>query len=116
MRGSVPHGVPRGDGEEGPGQHPHQGEDPADHHDPGGGAGYTDGDRGRGDGNAAQAVFDLAKANGAPVALRDIGMKGDDLDRACDIALQNQYPNPRALEARALRELLQAAWEGARPA
>lgn len=71
---------------------------------------------GRDDGNAAQAVFDLAKANGAPVALRDIGMKGEDLDRACDIALQNQYPNPRPLEARAIRELLQAAWEGARPA
>lgn len=71
---------------------------------------------GRDDGNAAQAVFDLAKANGAPVALRDIGMQAGDLDKACDIALQNQYPNPRQLEARALRELLQAAWEGARPA
>lgn len=71
---------------------------------------------GRDDGNAAQAVFDLAKANGAPVALRDIGMQAGDLDKACDIALQNQYPNPRPLEARALRELLQAAWEGARPA
>jgi alcohol dehydrogenase class IV len=71
---------------------------------------------GRDDGDAAQAVFDLAKANGAPVALRDIGMQGSDLDRACEIALQNQYPNPRPLEARALRELLQAAWEGARPA
>jgi maleylacetate reductase len=65
--------------------------------------------------NAAQAVFDLAKANGAPVALRDIGMQAHDLDKACEIALQNQYPNPRPLEARAIRELLQAAWEGARP-
>ena len=70
---------------------------------------------GRDDGKAAQAVFDLAKANGAPVALRDIGMQAGDLDKACDIALQNQYPNPRPLEARAIRELLQAAWEGARP-
>ena len=70
---------------------------------------------GRDDGKAAQAVFDLAKANGAPVALRDIGMKADDLDKACAIALQNQYPNPRPLEAAAIRGLLQAAWEGARP-
>jgi maleylacetate reductase len=61
-------------------------------------------------------VYDLAKANGAPVALRDIGMKGEDLDRARDIALQNQYPNPRPLEAAGIRDLLQAAWEGARPA
>ncbi|HEX7892405.1 MAG TPA: maleylacetate reductase [Ramlibacter sp.] len=65
--------------------------------------------------SAAQAVFDLAKDNGAPVALRDIGMKAEDLDRACDIALQNQYPNPRALERGAIRALLQDAFEGRRP-
>jgi alcohol dehydrogenase class IV len=65
--------------------------------------------------NAPQAVFDLARDNGAPVALRDIGMKSEDLDRACDIALQNQYPNPRPLERAAIRQLLQDAWEGRRP-
>ncbi len=65
--------------------------------------------------SAAQAVFDLAKENGAPVALRDIGMKASDLDRACDIAMQNQYPNPRPLERIAIRQLLQDAFEGARP-
>lgn len=65
--------------------------------------------------SAAQAVYDLARANGAPVALRDIGMKADDLDKACTIALQNQYPNPRPLQAEGIRALLQAAWEGARP-
>lgn len=32
--------------------------------------------------SAAQAVFDLAQNNGAPVALRDIGMKEADLDKA----------------------------------
>jgi maleylacetate reductase len=67
-------------------------------------------------GSAAQAVYDLAKNNGAPVALRDIGMKVEDLDRACDIALQNQYPNPRPLEREAIRQLLQNAWGGVRPA
>ena len=70
---------------------------------------------GRADGNAAQAVFDLAQANGAPVALRDIGMKAEDLDKACSIALQNQYPNPRPLEAGAIRQLLQDAFDGRRP-
>jgi alcohol dehydrogenase class IV len=65
---------------------------------------------------APQAVYDLAKENGAPVALRDIGMKEQDLERACDIALQNQYPNPRALERAAIRQLLQDAYEGRRPA
>jgi maleylacetate reductase len=65
--------------------------------------------------SAPQAVYDLAKDNGAPVALRDIGMKADDLDKACDIAMSNQYPNPRALERGAIRALLQDAFEGKRP-
>ena len=65
--------------------------------------------------SAAQAVFDLAHDNGAPVALRDIGMKEADLDRACDIAMQNQYPNPRPLERAAIRQLFQDAFEGIRP-
>jgi alcohol dehydrogenase class IV len=60
-------------------------------------------------------VFDLAHANGAPTALKDIGMKAEDLDKACDIAMQNQYPNPRPLERAAIRQLLQDAFDGARP-
>jgi maleylacetate reductase len=65
--------------------------------------------------SAAQAVFDLARDNRAPTALRDIGMKQADVDRACDIALQNQYPNPRPLEPGAIRQLLQDAFDGRRP-
>ncbi|MDM0115009.1 maleylacetate reductase [Variovorax sp. J22R133] len=65
--------------------------------------------------SAAQAVYDLARDTGAPVALRDIGMQAADVDRACDIAMQNQYPNPRPLEREAIRDLLQRAFEGIRP-
>jgi maleylacetate reductase len=65
--------------------------------------------------SAPQAVYDLARDNGAPVALRDIGLQAADLDRACDIALRNQYPNPRPLERAAIRQLLQDAYEGRRP-
>lgn len=65
--------------------------------------------------SAPQAVFNLALYNGAPVALKDIGMREQDLDRACDIAMQNQYPNPRQLERTALRQLLQNAFEGVCP-
>jgi alcohol dehydrogenase class IV len=64
---------------------------------------------------AARAVFDLAKVNGLPVALRDIGMKETGLDKACDTALENEYPNPRPLERDAIRSLLQNAFEGNRP-
>ena len=65
--------------------------------------------------SAAQAVFDLAKNNGAPLALKDIGMKEADLDKACNIAMQNQYPNPRPLERKAISQLLRNAFEGRRP-
>ncbi|WP_414014177.1 maleylacetate reductase [Limnohabitans sp.] len=65
--------------------------------------------------HAPQAVYDLARDNGAPVALKSLGVSEKDMDKACEIALQNQYPNPRPLERRALRQLLQNAWEGVRP-
>ena len=66
--------------------------------------------------DAPQAVHELARRHGAPTALRQLGMREEDLDRACDIALRNAYPNPRPLEARALRALLQNAFDGAPPA
>src|SRR5688572_27380381 len=33
--------------------------------------------------DAAQGAFDLAKSNGAPTALREIGLREEDVDRAC---------------------------------
>lgn len=71
--------------------------------------------RALGSASAAQAVYDLAHDNGAPVALKDLGLTEPDLDRACELALQNQYPNPRPLERQALRQLLKNAFEGNRP-
>jgi maleylacetate reductase len=65
---------------------------------------------------AARGLFDLVAELGAPTALRDIGMKEVDLDRACAIALSNPYWNPRPIEQDALRRLLQDAWEGRPPA
>ena len=65
--------------------------------------------------SAAQAAYDLARDNDAPVALREIGMAAGDVERALDIALQNQYPNPRPLERDAIRTLLHNAYEGVRP-
>lgn len=65
--------------------------------------------------SAAQAVFDLARDNAAPVALRGIGMQAQDLERACDVALQNQDPTPRRLGRAAVR-WLQDAFDGNRPA
>lgn len=69
-------------------------------------------------GSAAAGLFDLARDNGAPVALKDIGMKASDLDKAADIAVSNPYWNPRPFgpgERGEIRELLQRAYEGVRP-
>ena len=67
--------------------------------------------------SAAQGSSALARDNGAPVALKDIGMKQDDLDRAADLAAANPYWNPRpAASASAIRALLQRAFDGEPPA
>jgi maleylacetate reductase len=58
----------------------------------------------------------LARRYGAPPSLAALGMPANGLDRAADLAVQNQYANPRALERTALRALLQRAFDGASPA
>ncbi|WP_420344791.1 hypothetical protein [Paenirhodobacter sp.] len=60
-------------------------------------------------------LYDFSAAIGAPRALRDLGLRETDLDRAADIAVQNPYWNPRPVERDGIRALLQRAWEGARP-
>jgi len=65
--------------------------------------------------SAAASLFDLAAGLGAPTTLKELGMREEDLDRAVDIALANPYWNPRAIERRPLRQLLQNAYEGRRP-
>lgn len=68
--------------------------------------------------SAAAGLFDLARENGAPVALREIGMKLADLDSAADIAVRDPYWNPRpfgAAQRGEIRELLQRAYDGVRP-
>ena len=66
-------------------------------------------------GQAATGLYDLARSLGAPLSLRELGLQERDLDRVCELALTQQYPNPRPLEQGALRQLLQMAYEGTRP-
>ena len=65
--------------------------------------------------NAATAVQELARRHGAPTALRQIGLRAADLDRAADLAMANPYWNPRPLDRSAIRDLLQRAHEGVAP-
>ena len=65
--------------------------------------------------DAAGGLFDLAQSTGAPTALRDIGMPGDGLERAADLAIADPYWNPRPLDRTEIRALLDDAWHGRRP-
>lgn len=66
--------------------------------------------------NAAQALYDLARAAGVPLSLAAIGMRAADLDEAAAMATKDPYANPRPVERAAIRALLQNAFEGRRPA
>jgi maleylacetate reductase len=65
--------------------------------------------------NAAQAIYDLAEKIGAPLALKDIGMPEDGLDRVADLAIEKPYFNPRPITRDGIRELLNNAYHGHRP-
>lgn len=65
--------------------------------------------------SAAQGLYDLARNNGAPYSLKQLGMKEEDLEKAADIAAKSPYPNPAPLERGKLLQLLKNAYEGVRP-
>lgn len=64
---------------------------------------------------AAGGLFDLAQGLAAPLTLRELGMPEEGLDKAADVAVSNPYPNPRALDRGAIRQLLDNAFHGRRP-
>ena len=66
--------------------------------------------------SAPAALFDLAASCGAMIRLADLGLREPDLDPATEIALAAHYPNPRPLDRSAIRQLLEDAYWGRRPA
>jgi alcohol dehydrogenase class IV len=66
--------------------------------------------------SAPQGLYDLAQSVGAPVSLRELGLKEGDLDEAAEIATQNPYWNPREVTREGIRALLGDAFDGRRPA
>lgn len=65
--------------------------------------------------DAAGGLYDLAKSLGAPLALKELGLPEDGLDKATDIAVANPYSNPRPLQRDGIRALLEDAFHGLRP-
>jgi len=67
-------------------------------------------------GDAAESLYDLEIAIGAPTSLRDIGLPEDALDGVADqVATDAYYSNPRPIERDGIRALLDDAWHGRRP-
>ncbi len=62
------------------------------------------------------ALHGFASRLGAPMALRDLGLRREDLDKAADIATSKPYWNPQPVTKKDIATLLAAAWEGAAPA
>jgi alcohol dehydrogenase class IV len=65
--------------------------------------------------DAANALYDINETIHAPHALSEIGMPEEGIDQAVDLALANQYWNPRELERDGIRELISRAYSGLRP-
>lgn len=66
--------------------------------------------------DAAEGLFDLAKDVGAPLALKDIGMKEEDLEEAVGLCLEAVPAyNPASVGEAEVRRLLRDAYEGKRP-
>lgn len=61
---------------------------------------------------AIGALMHLEGTCGIPLALRDIGMPKEGIERAVEETLASPYNNPRPIEAGPLREILSRAWAG----
>ena len=65
---------------------------------------------------AAAGLYDLARSIRAPTALKDIGMKEENLDEAVTLILEEaSRENPRPVDEAGIRELLEDAYSGRRP-
>ena len=65
--------------------------------------------------SAAQGLYDLEAAMGAPLSLESIGMKREGLEHAAELAVQKPFYNPRKLSKDEIRTLLEDAFEGRPP-
>ena len=69
-----------------------------------------------GPGEPAAGLYDLAQEIVAPTALKDIGMKEEDLDEAAGLVLSAApKDNPRPVDETGVRTILEDAYEGRRP-
>lgn len=71
--------------------------------------------RALGAGDPVQTFATLLRRAGLPVSLAELGMPGDGIEAAADLAMRDAYANPRPLEREALVALLHDAHSGTFP-
>ncbi len=65
---------------------------------------------------AAAGLYSLAERIGAPTALKDVGMKEEDIDEAVSLILKvAPENNPRLVDETGVRGILESAYAGRRP-
>ena len=64
---------------------------------------------------ATAGLYDLARDLGAPLSLAELGMNGEDIERAASIAADGSYPNPEPIVREGVLTLLAAAFHGREP-
>lgn len=66
--------------------------------------------------NAAGGIYDLAQRIGAPMSLRQLGLRQSDLAAVAEEVVARGTHNPRPIDSANIMALLAAAWDGRRPA
>lgn len=65
-------------------------------------------------GDLGGGLHDFASQIGAPLTLRDLGLRQGDINRAADMAVERPYANPRPVTRDGIHALLTRAFQGAR--
>jgi alcohol dehydrogenase class IV len=65
--------------------------------------------------DAPSGLFDLMQKTARYKSLAELGLTAEGLERTAEMAVQNPYYNPRPVTVEGVRELLEAAQNGARP-
>ncbi|WP_157017253.1 maleylacetate reductase [Mesorhizobium xinjiangense] len=66
-------------------------------------------------GDLGGGLHDFAAGMGAPLSLKHLGLKAEEIERAAEMATQNPYANPREVTRDGILELLTHAHSGKRP-
>lgn len=65
--------------------------------------------------SASGGIYDFARLIDVPKSLKELGMRESDLDLAAEETIERTTYNPKKLDKKSVREMLQMAYEGVRP-